>query len=259
MKFTYDTTTATPLMLADGKNSYLYGSSDVPYAQIDSAGAVKYLHGDDIGSTRVLTDSRGAVVRTYNYGPHGAMTGAGAATTPFGFAGQYSDAESGLIWMRARYYDPATGQFLTRDPVVSATRTPYLYSDGDPLNRRDPLGLDWTRKFLNWYVEKGQEKAPDWYVKGFNRVTDFSGGFTSKATWGLADPYLVTPDRCSTSWKAGEWSENILPWTRGKGLTKKLESGLRETLIDGYMEEHTKNAHPERTLYNLLAPPPLRK
>jgi RHS repeat-associated protein len=56
-------------------------------------------------------------------------------------AGQYTDAESGLIYLRARYYDPATGQFLTRDPIESITRSAYGYVGGNPLNATDPLGL----------------------------------------------------------------------------------------------------------------------
>lgn len=43
-----------------------------------------------------------------------------------------------------RFYDPATGQFLTRDPLVSATREAYGYVGGSPLNRTDPSGQDWS-------------------------------------------------------------------------------------------------------------------
>jgi RHS repeat-associated protein len=51
------------------------------------------------------------------------------------------DAESGLIYLRARYYDPATGQFMSRDPLAAATGDPYGYAGGDPLNGTDPSGL----------------------------------------------------------------------------------------------------------------------
>jgi hypothetical protein len=45
-------------------------------------------------------------------------------------------------YLRARYYDPSTAQFLTRDPAVAKTRTPYAYVYDDPLNLTDPSGLD---------------------------------------------------------------------------------------------------------------------
>jgi RHS repeat-associated protein len=63
-------------------------------------------------------------------------------TTPFMFGGQYLDAESGLYYLRARYYDPTTSQFLTLDPALSKTMSPYAYVSGNPLNGADPSGLD---------------------------------------------------------------------------------------------------------------------
>jgi hypothetical protein len=48
---------------------------------------------------------------------------------------------SGIIYLRARYYDPTTAQFLTRDPIEQLTQQPYQYANGDPLDQVDPLGL----------------------------------------------------------------------------------------------------------------------
>lgn len=47
----------------------------------------------------------------------------------------------GPQYLRARYYDPATGQFLTRDPLASLTREPYGYAGNNPTNYTDPTGL----------------------------------------------------------------------------------------------------------------------
>jgi RHS repeat-associated protein len=57
------------------------------------------------------------------------------------FAGEYRDPTSGLYYLQARWYDPTTGQFLSVDPDVSATRAPYNYASDDPLDRSDPSGL----------------------------------------------------------------------------------------------------------------------
>jgi uncharacterized protein RhaS with RHS repeats len=43
----------------------------------------------------------------------------------------------------ARYYDPSTAQFATRDPLEAQTGAPYSYAGGDPLDASDPSGLDW--------------------------------------------------------------------------------------------------------------------
>ena len=140
--FAYDTAEGLPLILADGSNSYVYGPTATPLEQVNNAtGAVTYLTSDQLGSVRVLTGAAGTITGTASYGPYGARTTTGSATSPFGFAGQYQDTESGLIWMRTRYYDPASGQFLTLDPAAAATRAPYQYAADDPVNLEDPTGL----------------------------------------------------------------------------------------------------------------------
>ena len=139
--FTWDEAQGTPLILSDGTNSYIYGPGGVPIEQIRSSGPVDYLAQDALGSTRVITDSSGAVVGTTSYSPYGQVTAqSGTVTTPFGFAGQYTDSQTGLVSMRARWYDPGTGQFLSQDPLWPMT-VPYAYADGNPLNVVDPLGL----------------------------------------------------------------------------------------------------------------------
>ncbi len=56
------------------------------------------------------------------------------------YAGQYRDEESELMYMRARYYDPETQQFISRDPSVWVTGQPYSYAGGNPVNATDPTG-----------------------------------------------------------------------------------------------------------------------
>ncbi|WP_320109509.1 RHS repeat-associated core domain-containing protein [Amycolatopsis mediterranei] len=144
--FAYDTVEGLPLLLADGTNFYLYGPGGTPIEQIGAtSGTPTYLHADQLGSVRVLTAADGTVANTATYTAYGVRTfgTAGGTTTPFGFAGQYTDAESGLLYLRARYYDPATGQFLTRDPALPLSGSVYGYADGDPIGRKDPSGL-WT-------------------------------------------------------------------------------------------------------------------
>lgn len=60
---------------------------------------------------------------------------------PFVYTGEYTDAESGLIYLRARYYDPATQQFLTVDPMLVDTEQAYAYAAGSPTNFTDPSGM----------------------------------------------------------------------------------------------------------------------
>jgi RHS repeat-associated protein len=60
--------------------------------------------------------------------------------TPFGYTAQYQEAESGMLYLRGRYYDPATQQFISRDPLEASTGQPYAYACGNPVNYADPAG-----------------------------------------------------------------------------------------------------------------------
>ncbi|MEU6851532.1 RHS repeat-associated core domain-containing protein [Actinacidiphila alni] len=141
----------TPNLLSDGTANYLYGPGGMPVEQISTSATQWYFH-DQLGSTRALTDSTGAVAGSYGYTPYGtASSHTGTAATPLQYTGQYTDAESGLIYLRARYYDPATALFLTVDPDVQTTLSPYAYVNGNPLNDFDPTGLfGWHSITKHW-------------------------------------------------------------------------------------------------------------
>ena len=62
------------------------------------------------------------------------------------FNGQYTDTETSLIYLRNRYYDPATAQFITIDPAVGSTRDRYGYAHNNPLAYTDPTGLWWSKE-----------------------------------------------------------------------------------------------------------------
>ena len=137
----WDQSQSLPLILDDGQASVIYGPGGIPVEQIDRAGTPLYFHHDQQGSTTLLTSATGASTGTASYTPYGTATTTGT-TTPFGYDGQYTDPNTGLINLRARQYDPATAQFLTRDPLAPVTREPYSYAFDNSLNGIDPSGLD---------------------------------------------------------------------------------------------------------------------
>lgn len=139
---TWNSTGALPLTLSDGQSSYIYGPNGLPIEQISSAETPTYCHHDQLGSTRMLTNASGESTSTFTYGAYGSLEGStGTQTTPLGFAGQYTEAGSGLQDLRTRFYDPGTGQLLTRDPLTALTQSPYGYADQDPLKYFDPTGM----------------------------------------------------------------------------------------------------------------------
>lgn len=140
--FTWDGSVGLPLAVKVGTTSVIYGPGGLPLEQVASDGTTHWFFHDQLGSTRALTNSSGSVAGTWAYDPYGSViASSGTATTPFGFTGEYTDAETGFVYLRARYYDPSTGQFLSRDPLAAMTGHPYSYAGNNPLSFTDPMGL----------------------------------------------------------------------------------------------------------------------
>jgi RHS repeat-associated protein len=82
------------------------------------------------------------IAASYTYNAYGALTThTGTSDTPLRWNGQYQDTDTGLYYLRARYYNPVTTQFLSPDPFEALTASAYSYADGNPLNAADPMGL----------------------------------------------------------------------------------------------------------------------
>ncbi len=109
---------------------------------MSSEGNVQYLHHDQSGSTQLLTGESDEVLGSYSYSPYGEVTGhTGTATSPLGYDSEYTNSDTGLQYLRARTYDPSTGQFMTVDPLAYETNARYEFADDNPVGYRDRSGL----------------------------------------------------------------------------------------------------------------------
>jgi len=117
---------------------------DEPLA-ILRAGATSYYHADGLGSVTSLSNSAGSLAQTYTYDSFGNQKGStGSLVNPFRYTARESDAETGLYYYRARYYDTSVGRFLSEDPIWAGDDSKwnfYPYASSDPVNRFDPTGL----------------------------------------------------------------------------------------------------------------------
>jgi RHS repeat-associated protein len=99
-------------------------------------------------------DAAGAVTDTYEYDAFGnKINSTGTTPNNYLYRGEQYDPDLGLYYLRARYYNPATGRFLSRDPNVGKPADPqslhkYLYAGGDPIDRIDPRGRDAILQFV---------------------------------------------------------------------------------------------------------------
>ncbi|MCX6033147.1 MAG: right-handed parallel beta-helix repeat-containing protein [Chloroflexi bacterium] len=128
--------------------TYVYDGLDHPLA-MTRGGTTYFYVADRLGSIVALTNGAGGLVVSYRYDPWGNVLATGGSNpnlaNPFRFTGREWDAESGLYYYRARYYDPQVGRFISRDPQRGRLRqpltlNPYLYARNDPTNLTDPTG-----------------------------------------------------------------------------------------------------------------------
>lgn len=139
-EYTWQHAETLPMLLQAGDTYYIYGPTGAPVEQI-TAETPTYLLQDEQGSTRLLTNAEGKLAGTYSYDAWGNTTAHTGTSSGIQYAGQYVDEETGYEYLRGRYYDPSTGQFLTPDPGYATTLARYGYAEDDPPNASDPSGL----------------------------------------------------------------------------------------------------------------------
>jgi RHS repeat-associated protein len=194
----------------DGTNvltaRYTHGPSiDEPLVMerdLDASGTFEateafFYHADGLGSVTELTDSAGVVVQAYVYDSYGQIVQqVGTLANPFTYTAREFDAESGLYFYRARYYDPEIGRFLTEDPLRfgAGDVNLYRYVFNGPITLTDPYGL----------LTKA-ERAD--IAKQFSNAVDTFGYATIAASITLPEgaPVVATLGAMTAASKVGEF------------------------------------------------------
>jgi RHS repeat-associated protein len=142
-------------------NYYVYGAGLL--YEIDVAGTnttTLYYHFDSRGSTVALTDTNGNITDRMEYGAYGMLTyRLGTNDTPFLYNGRYGvqTDPNGLLFMRARYYNPYICRFLNADPSgFAGGLNMYAFADGNPISEMDPFGLGYWSDVGSVWVGYGQ-------------------------------------------------------------------------------------------------------
>lgn len=142
---------------------YTHGPGfDEPIA-VTKGSATYFYHQDGLGSVTDLTDSTGTTVKSYSYDAYGnILESPGTVEQPYAYTGREFDAESGLFYYRARYYDSAIGRFLTEDPIVATgSLSLFAYVDNDPVNWIDQTGRVKVKSPGGKGGNQGPSKASD--------------------------------------------------------------------------------------------------
>jgi len=144
-----------PVAELDGSNNvvsvFVYGTRPHVPDYIVKTGITYRLVTDHLGSVRLVVNSdTGTIAQRIDYDEFGRiLQDTNPGFQPFGFAGGLYDPDTGLTRFGFRDYDPATGRWTAKDPILFAggQANLYLYCHGDSVNYLDPLGLgdDWAR------------------------------------------------------------------------------------------------------------------
>lgn len=129
--------------------TYFYGvGSDRPLDLI-VGGVSYYYHRDVLGTITELKDASGTFAAAYHLDAYGNLLPGSADTVgnPLRFTGLATDSTTGLVYARARWYDPTTGRFLTPDPLGGG----YAYANDNPVNYVDPTGkVSAPASYVDW-------------------------------------------------------------------------------------------------------------
>jgi RHS repeat-associated protein len=124
---------------------FVYGVRPITPEYLVRGGVTYRLVTDHLGSVRlVLNATTGAVVQQLAYDPFGqVLIDTHPGFQPFGYAGGLYDPLTGLLRFGVRDYDPATGRWLSKDPIgfKAGDANLYAYVGNDPINNVDPTGL----------------------------------------------------------------------------------------------------------------------
>jgi RHS repeat-associated protein len=137
--------------------TYAYGLQRISENQLVGSTWTPSFYGyDGHGNVRFLTTSAGAVTDSYDYDAFGLpITTTGSTPNNFLYSGEQYDSALGAYYLRARYYNPATGRFLVMDPYAGTMQDPatlqkYLYTRNNPVNFVDPSGQAAVEYFALW-------------------------------------------------------------------------------------------------------------
>lgn len=145
-----------------------------------------YFTQDRLGSISSLTGSNGSLVERQSYDAYG--NSAGSANTRYGFTGRERDSVTGLMYYRARWYDPQLGRFISEDPIgLAGGINQFGYVGNDPQNRVDPSGLydiD-VHYYLTYYLAMKTGCFQDWEAREIAEGDQHSDeDDTTKPRWG---------------------------------------------------------------------------
>ena len=143
----------------------IYDGEDVVEYIQNSRGDVIDLFYEEIVITDYSYDAYGNHTATeipFDPEPEAYLNPTAGSDNPFRYCGEYYDEETGFIYLRARYYDPSIGRFISEDSIRDGLNW-YAYANNNPVMFVDPSGESW---------EYFDEYLPEWAQQEIERLTN---------------------------------------------------------------------------------------
>ena len=155
---------------------------------------------------------------------------------PFRYAGEYTDAETGYQYLRARYYDANVGRFLTEDPIGNGSNW-YIYCDNNPISLVDPSGLENIVVAGGAYYEDNGSYQYEFVDSALLQISNMSGGATLLvANAGWSDTQYNAIVKAAT-----DRSINLLWFSTVDSLTNYINKGrdrAKDPITSFYLFAH---------------------
>jgi RHS repeat-associated protein len=155
--------------------------------------AISFLHRDHLATVKMVTKMAGAVTERTGYAVFGEPKP--PRSLPKGFIGERTDVETGMLYLNARYYDPALGRFVSPDdwdPTLAGVGTNrYAYAGNDPVNERDPNGHtfgDFLSSLFGGSLAPGGRTASAMAAAKTEQAIKGASQKTATAVVGIIDP-----------------------------------------------------------------------
>ena len=202
-----------------------------------------YAH-DSLQSVVGLTGHEGRTIQTTAYSPFGnERETAGASCSVLRYTGREQDAETGLYYYRARYYDPELGgRFISEDPLkFEAGINHYVYVNNNPINANDPSGKTAVGAFLRWLGQKGAEKGARVLANEHVRGGAIGGGGAATGHLATGGDIEDTPTIFAIgALSGGLLGPNITEMT-GKLISNRVRAEVTGSIATGFLSDATAN------------------
>ena len=207
----------------DGSTSttnYINGLGIDDKLKLTNGTTSKYFLTDHLGSTVGMSDTNGNITESATYDSFGNKTG--TLSTRYGYTGREADEKTGLMYYRARQYDPQIGRFTSEDPIgfAGGDINLYGYVKNNPLSSTDPSGL--TEEAMIWRMQYHNDPGTREYVSKWDNcfsrcllsiygLTGLIGGAAVASGQPISPKPFVTPGSSPATSPASKTLSELFP------------------------------------------------